>query len=62
MSIRHKSTTVIFKLEAESFEALQPLMLKNNLKNHKFFSYEIRTPQFEGDTYKAFYYSDALKS
>lgn len=61
MSIRHKVNTIVFKLESEGFDTLQALMLKNNLSKNKFFSYTIHSPNYEGDTYKAYYYDDALK-
>lgn len=51
--------TIYFKLEAGEFNALQSLMLKAQLMDSFFYNFEIRTPQFSGDTYKAFYLKNA---
>lgn len=45
-------------LDAGDFKTLQRLMLENQAMTNKFYGYDIRTPEFKGDTWKAFYLKD----
>ena len=51
-------TDILQILESKSFSELQKLMMKNNMLRSVFYHYTLLSPQFEGDTYKAFYYAN----
>jgi len=57
---KFNTTTIPLLLEAGDFKNLQLLMLRNNPSKGSFFSYDMHTPKFDGDSWKAFYFRDVM--